>query len=345
MHVNVAVSPGRDIYDSRDPRVKPRSARILTVEPNATLGSVWTEYATILGQQDPLHGAPGGLAITREALPPYLLQHSAVVREDGLLEWWRPWAQISLSELTALYPNPVALDESTDTLVFVESPRMGQGFDLDWAMLLDILQHATKHIGGALTWYGGYEAIRKLIRGRRRDNSQAKPDTEEQAEVLKRIEEGVRVLREAAPRWERLQGQPYNVKEVLRDPRFDDDEKARMLGLRDKKEVLIVATVLSSDESLMRIIGAMPVPDHSAMATGRSMYIDTILRPLTFPCACKYEECSTRGSLHYTATGLKIGLDGMADHFTFPQDAIHEVMSAGHDFVLREWTIRSSMER
>lgn len=344
MQVNVAVSPGRDIYDSLEPRVNPILTGILMVDLDSTLGSVWEEYRAILNANDPLVGNPGGLAITRESLPPYLLQHAAVVRDDGQLEWSRPWVHIKLSELASLYPSPVVFHESTDALVFVESPQTGQGFDLGWATLLDILQHATHFMGHAVTWYGGFEIVRKIIPGFHRRSFLKKRGDDDQTEALKRIEEGIRVLREVAPRWEQRGGQPYNIKEVLQDPQLRDEDKARMLGLRDAKEVPVVAAVLTPNETLMRTISAMPDLKDSAMMMGRSWYINAILRPVTFPCACKYEECTTRGSLHYTANGLKIGLDRMSDHFTFPPEVVPEVISAGQDFVLREQSIQKSME-
>lgn len=269
---------------------------VIDVEMTDTLGALVRAAGQLWTERGPFQ--PAVLVVSRGPHHHWLVAYDPIVQPDGSLCWGTPWTQLSLLDLQRLYPVGLAIDPQKDQLVLAELPPIGQGFDLDWALIVSIYNDVLPYMEDLLVLAG----VAGL--GQRAAKSAAQ-----------RVRHGLSVVRKAVPRWESRGGHPYEVREVLVDSVRSDSEKARLLGLDDAAEVEAARTLLTPDDALMRVIQAMPsVDERTAHALRRVRRLQEAPKPQRIPCDCKYS-CGRVGAVVPMAYGLKIGLDAPSDHF------------------------------
>lgn len=272
---------------------------------DSTFGEVWDSFVSRHGPfvED---NEPGGVSWgDEEDEPGYLFDYFG---PDGQLYWGQSWSDMRLGDLERRHPDPIH-NWQTLNFTFVDYPQMGQGYDLSWIDLEEYYMAIRPYIADGVALYAAFEIIRGVKQG--------------VSEKARNFDES---LRGHIARWTRRGGHPYDVRALIDNEGLTSGEKASALGLSSEFDLQALSQFLDPGASIATIkeTSDKSYTEDELLQFGRSSSLVGRPPSVHYGCACGKHNCSTRGGWVETAYGLKLGLTGPSDHYTFPAVALSD---------------------
>lgn len=286
----------------------------MPVASRATLGQVWSDYCETTGTvTEYLGNSPTKVRLSYfedddQGPAIYVDQGHVYVPGKGV-SWAVPWTLLRIDHLRFLYPTPLHQPDDASKLHVSWTPLyrgMGNGpGGPDWSQLpelFDMLRNNWPLVAGYLTARGALDTVSK--------------DAKSVWALLRRAAD------KAVDHWGNWASDGARVTvvwSVLADERLTDEEKAEMLRIPVDDVPGMQALFCPESAGISEEI----YPGPTAL-----LGLHDIRDPLTEPppsmhtCACSKEWCVVRGGMVPTATGVKIGLDAVSDHFIMDESAV-----------------------